>query len=82
MDSDPDKWLFDRVSRNLIQLHSIEEVLYTGRTEFQSVEIIRSGSFGKLLVLDGKIQSSEVKPYLTRGLRSGGEKRWAGRVDG
>jgi len=60
MSTDPDKWFFDRISRDLIQLHSIEEVLYSGRTKLQSIEIIRTGSFGKCLVLDGKIQSSEV----------------------
>jgi spermidine synthase len=64
MDSDPDKWFYDRVSQNLIQLHSLEEVLYTGRTKFQSVEIIRCGSFGKCLVLDGKIQSSEADEFV------------------
>jgi len=64
MDSDPDKWFYDRISRNLIQLHSIEEVLYTGQTRFQSIEIIRSGSYGKLLVLDGKIQSSEADEFI------------------
>jgi spermidine synthase len=64
MDSDPDKWFYDRVNPNLIQLHSIEEVLYTGQTRFQSVEIIRSGSFGKFLVLDGKIQSSEADEFI------------------
>ena len=64
MDSDPDKWFYDRVNRNLIQLHSIEEVLYTGQTKFQSVEILRSGSFGKFLVLDGKVQSSEMDEFV------------------
>ncbi len=64
MDSDPDKWFYDRVSRDLIQLYSIEDVLYTGRTKFQSVEIIRSGSLGRCLVLDGKIQSSEVDEFI------------------
>ncbi len=64
MDSDPDKWFYDRVSRNLIQLHSIEAVLYTGQTRFQSVEIIRTGGFGTCLVLDGKIQSSEVDEFV------------------
>jgi len=64
MDTDPDKWFSDRISRDLIQLHSIEEVLYTGHTKFQSIEIIRSGSFGKCLVLDGKIQSSEVDEFV------------------
>jgi spermidine synthase len=64
MDTDPDKWFCDRISRNLIQLHSIEEVLYSGQTKFQSAEIIRSGSFGECLVLDGKIQSSEVDEFI------------------
>ena len=64
MDADPDKWFSDRVNRDLIQLHSIEEVLYSGQTKFQSIEIIRTGSFGKCLVLDGKIQSSEVDEFV------------------
>jgi spermidine synthase len=64
MDSDPDKWFCDKISRNLIQLHSIEEVLYSGQTKFQSIEIIRTGSFGKCLVLDSKIQSSELDEFI------------------
>jgi len=64
MDIDPDKWFQDRVSRNLIQLHRIEEVLYRGKTKFQFAEILRSGSYGKLLVLDGKIQSSEADEFI------------------
>ncbi|MFC1977326.1 polyamine aminopropyltransferase [Chloroflexota bacterium] len=64
MDADPDKWFCDRVSQDLIQLHSIEEVLYRGRTKFQSMEIIRTGSFGKCLVLDGKVQSSEIDEFI------------------
>ena len=64
MEADPDKWFCDRVSPNLIQLHSIEEVLYSGQTKFQSIEVIRTGSFGKCLVLDGKIQSSQVDEFI------------------
>jgi spermidine synthase len=64
MDIDPDKWFQDKVSRNLIQLHSIEEVLYSGKTKFQLAQIIRSGSYGRLLVLDGKIQSSEADEFI------------------
>ena len=64
MDTDPDKWFYDRVNRNLIQLHSIKEILYTGQTKFQSAELIRSGAFGKCLILDGKIQSSEIDEFV------------------
>ncbi|MBI2329035.1 MAG: polyamine aminopropyltransferase [Chloroflexi bacterium] len=64
MDADPAQWFYDRVSQNFIQQHRIEEVLYRGQTKFQSIEIFRSGSFGKCLVLDGKMQSSEVDEFI------------------
>ncbi|MFC2044497.1 polyamine aminopropyltransferase [Chloroflexota bacterium] len=64
MDVDLSKWFCDRLSQNLIQLHSIEEKLYSGQTKFQSVEVIRTSSFGKCLVLDGKLQSSEVDEFI------------------
>ena len=64
MDTDPDKWFCDKVSRDLIQLHSIEGVLYTGQTKFQSVEVIQFSSLGKCLVLDGKVQSSELDEFV------------------
>jgi len=64
MDADPDKWLRDNISDNFVQLHSIEEVLYAGRTRFQDIQFTRTGSFGKCLVLDGKIQSSEADEFI------------------
>lgn len=64
METDPSKWFHDRINRNFMQLHSIEKVLYTGQTKFQSAEIIQTGRFGKCLVLDGKIQSSEVDEFI------------------
>jgi len=64
MEADPDKWFHDRISKDLIQLHSIREVLYKGQTKFQSIEIIRTGSYGKCLVLDNKIQSSELDEFI------------------
>jgi spermidine synthase len=67
--TDPDnpdrsKWLHDTVNPDFIQLHSIKRVLYTGQTEFQSVDIIETGSFGICLVLDGKIQSSVQDEFI------------------
>jgi spermidine synthase len=66
---DPDnpdkrKWLYDEVSPNLAQLHRIKKVIYSGRTKFQSIEIIDTRSFGVCLVLDGKIQSSERDEFI------------------
>jgi spermidine synthase len=65
-DGDPDKHrcFSDYISPDLTMLHSIKERIYSGRSKFQSVDIINTGSFGICLVLDGKIQSSEVDEFI------------------
>lgn len=65
MDSDPDKqWFYDKISPTLIQAHRVKEVLFRGQSKFQSVEIIVTDSFGKCLVLDGKLQSAERDEFI------------------
>ena len=63
-EDDPNKWFRDPINPNFVQLHRLEEVLYTGKTKFQSVQVISTGSFGRCLVLDGKIQSSEMDEFI------------------
>jgi spermidine synthase len=65
-DSDPDKHkrFSDHISPDLTVLHSVKERIYSGRSKFQSVDIIDTGSFGICLVLDGKIQSSEADEFI------------------
>jgi spermidine synthase len=66
-DSDPDNkdnWLHDYITPDLTVLHSIREKVYSGRTKYQSVDIVRTGSFGLCLILDGKIQSSEADEFV------------------
>ncbi len=65
-DSDPDKrsWFSDHISPDLTALHSVRERIYSGRTKYQSVEVIKTGSFGVCLVLDGKVQSSEADEFI------------------
>ncbi len=65
-DSDPDKHrcFSDHISPDITVLHSTKERIYSGRSKFQSVEVIRTGSFGVCLVLDGKIQSSEADEFV------------------
>ncbi|MBN1161993.1 MAG: polyamine aminopropyltransferase [Dehalococcoidales bacterium] len=64
MDTDPDKWLKDKINENFIQLHGIDEVMYEGRTKYQAVQIVRSRNLGVCLVLDNKIQSSEGDEFI------------------
>jgi spermidine synthase len=65
-DSDPDKhkWFSDHLSADLTALHRIKKRIYSGRSKFQSVEIINTAGFGVCLVLDGKIQSSEADEFI------------------
>lgn len=58
------KWFFDKVNKNLLQLHAIEGTIYTGKTKFQSIEIMQSSGYGKVLLLDDKIQSSELDEFI------------------
>jgi len=64
MDTDSDRWLKDIVRDGFIQMYRLEEVLYSGRTKYQEVLIARLGGFGLSLVLDGKIQSTELDEYI------------------
>ncbi len=65
-DSDPDKhkYFSDYITPDITVLHSTKERIYSGRSKFQSVDIINTGSFGVCLVLDGKIQSSEADEFI------------------
>jgi spermidine synthase len=64
MDIDPDKWLSDKISPNLTQLHRLEAELYSGKTRYQSARVVRCAGLGVCLVLDGKIQSSERDEFI------------------
>ena len=64
MDTDPDRWLRDRINGDFHQLHRIDEELYSGRTKYQSAQVVRTRDLGLCLVLDGKVQSSEVDEHI------------------
>ncbi|MHB8105545.1 MAG: polyamine aminopropyltransferase, partial [Dehalococcoidales bacterium] len=64
MDTDPDRWFQDKINEDFLQLHRLDEVLYRGRTKYQSAQILRSRSLGVCLVLDNKIQSSERDEFI------------------
>ncbi len=53
-------WLHDHINPDLTQLHRIQKVIYSGKSRYQSVQFIDSSCWGRCLVLDGKIQSSEL----------------------
>jgi spermidine synthase len=42
----------------------VEDVVFTGRSKFQKVFIVRNSVFGKILILDDKIQSAEIDEFI------------------
>lgn len=54
------QWYVEQFSATELHHHAIEEVFYAGRTPFQTVAVLRTATFGKMLVLDGDTQSSQA----------------------
>jgi spermidine synthase len=54
------QWYTEQFAPSEVHAHAIEETYYAGRTPFQSVAVLRTPVFGKLLVLDGDTQSSQA----------------------
>ena len=59
-----DFWLHEYITPWDIYSHGITEVLAHARTEFQEMYIVRTGAYGKALVLDGKWQSCTGDEFL------------------
>ena len=53
------EWFRDHVLPDMVHLHRIKKVIHSGKTPYQSVEFAELGPWGRCLILDDKIQSSE-----------------------
>jgi spermidine synthase len=53
-------WYTEQFAPTELHAHAIEETYFAGQTPFQSVAVLRTAMFGKLLVLDGDTQSSQA----------------------
>ncbi len=58
------KWFLEFTTDHEGSFHQIVEILHSSRTEFQTLEILKLGSYGKCLVLDGKIQSTRSDEFI------------------
>jgi spermidine synthase len=54
------QWYTEQFAPTELHAHAIDETYFTGRTPFQSVAVLRTPVFGKMLVLDGDTQSSQA----------------------
>jgi spermidine synthase len=58
------KWFFETTTAVEGHMHAIVRTLAEARTKFQHVEIMETASYGKALVLDGRIQSSQADEFI------------------
>lgn len=54
----------DEIDRHEFHGYALARSVYTGETKFQTVEIAESPKFGKMLILDGKIQSATLDEHI------------------
>lgn len=60
----PEEWFMDLSHRfDLTGFHR-ERVVASGRTEFQTFEIFENRLWGRMLILDGRLQSAEVDEFI------------------
>jgi spermidine synthase len=57
-------WHMEHMEPGLIQGSQITQVVFDGHSSYQSVQIIETRPFGRTLVLDAKVQSSEVDEWV------------------
>ncbi len=57
-------WFSETHTEGIVYLHWAKEVIYSGRTKFQKVDIAKLQALGLSLFLDGKIQSAEVDEFV------------------
>ena len=53
-------WYVEEFSPAEQHHHAVEELYFSGRSQYQQVAVLRSPVFGKMLVLDGDTQSSQA----------------------
>ena len=60
----PYKWFFETTTPVEGHFHAIVRTLFMQTTPFQQMEILETASYGKCLVLDGRIQSSVSDDFI------------------
>jgi spermidine synthase len=57
-------WLTEKETENLGLSCRIKEMLFSGKSEFQTIDVVDSHEFGRMLVLDGVFQTSIFEEYI------------------
>lgn len=58
------QWFHDYFAPTEVHLHGYRRMLFQKETPYQTLEIVDSPFFGKMLILDGDVQSSQLDEYI------------------
>ena len=58
------QWITEEQTPHLRLSAEAEEVLYSGESEFQKIEVFKSKEYGTMLALDGVFQTSEREEFI------------------
>ncbi|MBM4235243.1 MAG: spermidine synthase [Firmicutes bacterium] len=64
MPAEEHKWFIEHTSPGTAHMFGVVNFLKSRRTKYQQVEIADTEQFGRILILDGKIQSSQYDEYI------------------
>jgi spermidine synthase len=57
-------WFFETTTPVEGHMHAVLRTIHAEETKFQQMEIMETASYGKCLILDGRIQSSEADEFI------------------
>ncbi len=57
------KWVIEYQTENSAHMHGIRSVIFSRETKFQKIDVVDSVEYGRMLLLDGKIQSTVRDEY-------------------
>ena len=57
-------WHYEHITPDLLQAERVDRVVYSARTQYQSMVIQDTACFGRSLVLDDKTQSTELDEFV------------------
>jgi len=58
------KFVLEWITESWASLYGVEEIIYSGETKYQKVDILKTHDFGTVLLLDGLLQSSELDEFI------------------
>ncbi|MBM3939534.1 MAG: polyamine aminopropyltransferase [SAR202 cluster bacterium] len=57
-------WYLEVITPDLVHASGLKKIFHQGQTPFQHAQVLETGSYGRMLVLDGKTQSSEADEWV------------------